>query len=106
MDFKNLSENLIIVLFSTLLGAGIGYFASTYSNKQTIQLLKPTIEEAIKKETTSIFNEYKTEIGKVKTNKGVIKIDPTATLKNEVAISKPKDTIKTTKKRKKILGIF
>lgn len=70
MNFKNLSENLIIVIISAFVGGFIGYKASTSANKQSIELLTPTITEAIKKETTSIKNEIthdiKVDIDKIK----------------------------------------
>ena len=62
MNFKNLAENLIIVIVSALLGAAIGYYASTESNRTTIELLTPTIREAIARETTSIKNEITHDI--------------------------------------------
>jgi len=68
MNFKNLAENLIIVIFSALVGGFIGYAASTQANKQSIELLTPTIVEAIKKETTSIKNEITHDI-KISNNK-------------------------------------
>jgi len=60
MNFKNLAENLIIVIVSGLLGGVIGYYASTKANKQVVSQLTPTIEKAIDKET--IKNEIKNEI--------------------------------------------
>jgi hypothetical protein len=84
MNFKNLAENLIIVILSALVGGYIGYTASTASNKQTIELLRPTIEEAIRKETTSISNEFKTEIKKLKNRKGEVMLDIDPELNNEI----------------------
>jgi hypothetical protein len=85
MNFKNLAENLIIVLVSACVGGGIGYMASTYSNKQTIELLTPTITEAIKKETTSISNEFKTEIKKLKNKKdGTVVLDVEPIIENQI----------------------
>jgi len=114
MNFKNLAENLIIVLISVCVGGVVGFKASTISNKQTIELLRPTIEQAIKKETTSIKNEFKnsfkTEIKKLKAKKGsVVEIPTTTTAKpdvdNTITQEVVKDTVKT-KKRKKFLGVF
>lgn len=96
MDFKNLAENLIIVLISALVGGGIGYMASTQANKQTIELLRPTIEEAIRKETTSITNEFKTEIKKLKTRNGETSIDIEPNFDN--TIKQSTDSIKPKKK--------
>ncbi|WP_233860998.1 hypothetical protein [Tenacibaculum piscium] len=106
MNFKNLAENLIIVIVSALIGGSIGYVASTSANKQTIELLRPSIEEAIRKETTSITNEFKTEIKKLK-NKGtgnvVLEIEPVL----KTAIKQKSDSIKPIKKKgffKRIFG--
>lgn len=84
MNFKNLTENLIIVIASAAIGGYIGYRASTQSNKQTIELLRPTIEEAIKKETTSISNEFKTEIKKLKNRKGEVTLDVKPIIENQI----------------------
>ena len=70
MKLGNLSENLIITIVVGLLCGSIGYFASTFSNKQTIELLTPTIKEALARETTKIENkithDIKVEIDKLK----------------------------------------
>ena len=63
-NFKNLAENLIIVIVVGVLCGGIGYTTgyngSTNANKQVIEQLIPTIQKAIDKET--IKNENKNEI--------------------------------------------
>ena len=70
MNFKNLSENLIIVIVSVSIGGYVGYSASIKANKQTIQLLTPSLIEGIRKETTNIKNEIthdiSVEIDKIK----------------------------------------
>lgn len=60
MNFRNLAENLIIVIVSASVGGFIGYTASTKANQQVVSQLTPTIERAIDKET--IKNEIKNEI--------------------------------------------
>lgn len=70
MNFKNTAENLLIVIICTSLGGVIGYNASHIGNRQTIELLRPIIEQAIAKETSAITNEFKTEIAKLKSKKG------------------------------------
>ena len=62
VNFKNLAENLIIVLVCVSVGGYVGYTASLSANKQSIELLTPTITEAIKRETTSIKNEITHDI--------------------------------------------
>jgi len=99
MDFKNLAENLIIVLISAVIGGGIGYIASTKANKQTIELLRPTIEEAIRKETTSITNEFKTEIKKLKTRNGETVIDTKPIIENRIKQTKDSLPNQTTQKK-------
>lgn len=110
MNFKNLAENLIIVIVAVSIGGFVGYTASINSNKQTIELLRPTIEEAIRKETTNITNEFKTEIKKLKSRgNGTTILEIKPKLDNEIEVNKTSlDSIKTKpkKKRKKFLGIF
>ncbi len=60
INYKNLAENLMIVVVSVLLGGTIGFFAAVKSHKLTVEQLRPTIERAIDKET--IKNEIKNEI--------------------------------------------
>lgn len=62
MNFRNLAENLIIVIVSASVGGFIGYSASINSNKQSIELLTPTIKEAILKVTNSVKNEITHDI--------------------------------------------
>jgi len=109
MNFKNLAENLIIIIIVGILGAYIGYTASTKANKQVLEAFMPLIQEEFKKETTKIENSFKTEIKKLKTKKGETEIRYTPDLTNILEVKK--DTItpvktKEIKKRKKFLGIF
>lgn len=69
MDFKNLAENLLIAIVVALSAGVVGYFSSLKATEAAIVLLRPTIEEAIRKETKHITNEFKTEIGKLKAKK-------------------------------------
>lgn len=106
MNFKNLAENLIIFIIAVFVGGVVGYVASTQANKQTIKLLRPAIEDAIKKETTSITNEFKTEIKKLKSRGGgTVKLEIDPVLKSE--IEQKKDSVKPKKKKgffKRIFG--
>lgn len=113
MNFKNLAENLTIVIISAILGSVIGYSASTLSNRQTIELLTPTIKDAIAKETTTIKNEIthdiEVKIDKIKNSDSLnlnIKQNPVATQKPKIKITKPKDSVVPKTKRKKFLGLF
>lgn len=67
-NYKNLAENLIIIIVVGLLGGTIGYTASTKSNKQVIEQLTPTIQRAIDKETikNEILNEIEVKVDKIK----------------------------------------
>lgn len=116
MNFKNLAENLIIVIVAFSAGGYIGYKASIESNRMSIELLTPTITEAIKKETTNIKNEITNDIDvkihKVKKSDSLkinIVQDPNNDLKPKIKVESKKDTIvkvEKKKKRKKFLGIF
>lgn len=84
MNFKNLSENLIIVIVimaSTAWGTyELTMKASLKANEQTINLLIPALEEAIKKETTKIENNLTNTFEKKALKKAdniQIIIDPT-----------------------------
>ena len=105
MNFKNLSENLIIVLISVSIGGFIGYRSSIHSNKQTIELLRPTMLEAIKVEKTVITNEFQTYIRKLKNKNGNLDFNLDPSLESQ--IKQQNDTVKPKpKKRKRFLGIF
>ena len=115
INFRNVSENLVYIIFAFISGGIVSYYASTYSNKQTIQLLIPTIEQAIAKETTSILNEYQTNIGKQKIRKGSASIDYTPKVDNVIetnteiitdTLNLKTPTKQEKPKRKKFLGIF
>ena len=92
MNFKNLAENLIIVIVAVAVGGYVGYSASKEANKQTIVLLTPTITEAIKKETTAIKNEFNTEIKKVKNRKGELTLDVEPIIDNQIKQKQIRDT--------------
>lgn len=98
INFKNLAENLIIVIVAALLGGLIGYTASTKANKQTVELLRPTIEQAIRKETTQISNSFKTEIRKLKTKNGTTDFVISPKLDN--TIEEPQDTTSRVEEKK------
>lgn len=107
MNFKNLSENLIITVVVFIIGGGVGYFASTLANKQTIELLKPTIEEAIRRETTKIENNLTNTFEKKSLKKGEninIIIDPTT--KSVITNSDTSRVITVQKKRGFFKRIF
>ena len=69
-NYKNLAENLIIIIVVGALCGSIGYKAgyngSTKANKQVLEQLTPTIREAILKETTKIENKIDLKIDKIK----------------------------------------
>ena len=78
VNFKNLAENLIIIIVTNLLTAFIVYKVSVKTNIKAIEAFTPTIEKAIDKET--IKNEIKNDlhIGKVKKSDSLTVIfDPT-----------------------------
>lgn len=70
VNFKNIAENLGIVIITALLSAFITYKATINSaletNKQSIEGLRPALIEAIKKETTAIKNDISVKVDKIK----------------------------------------
>jgi proteasome assembly chaperone (PAC2) family protein len=60
INWKNTAENLGLVIIAFLVGATVGYFASTFTAKAMIDQMIPTIEKAIDKET--IKNEIRNDI--------------------------------------------
>lgn len=60
INWKNTAENLAISIVIFLIGAAVGYFASTFTAKAMIDQMIPTIEKAIDKET--IKNEIRNDI--------------------------------------------
>ena len=91
MNWKNTAENLLIALIGILFGAALTYVIITQTNKNMVAQLRPVIEQAIAKETTSIKNEFATEIKKLKAKKGStveLQIDPTLDNKAQTNIKK------------------
>ncbi|TSE02598.1 hypothetical protein FOF46_30715, partial [Aquimarina algiphila] len=69
INYKNLAENLmitIVVMISAMYG---GYLVSISAAERMLDNQKSIIVESIRKETTSITNEFKTEIKKLKVKK-------------------------------------
>lgn len=108
INYKNLAENLIIIIVVGALCGSIGYKAgyngSTNANKQVIEQLIPTIQKAIDKETikNEIKNEIDLKIDKIKKSDSLkinIVQDPVNTLKPKSVIIKKNDSIVPEKKR-------
>lgn len=59
-NFKNLAENLIIVIVVSLVSGYLGYQSARSANSAVVVQLSPLIKQAIDKET--IKNEIKNEI--------------------------------------------
>lgn len=68
-NLKNLVENLIITIVVLITGMAGGYYFSINSAERMVESQKSLIEAAIRKETTNITNEFKTEIKKLKVKK-------------------------------------
>ena len=70
INFKNIAENLGIVIMTALVTSYITYKATISSalevNKQSIEGLRPALVEAIKKETTAIKNDISVQVDKIK----------------------------------------
>lgn len=79
LNWKNVAENLVLILIAMTIGVLLGAFVAIKVTDIVLDNQKQIIETAIKKETTSIKNEFKNEFGKIK-NKGTepinIIIDP------------------------------
>lgn len=108
INWKNTAENLILVLIGVIAGVGIGYYVSIKSAEAMLDNQKEIIVEAIRKETTSITNEFKTEIKKLKNRKGELTLDVKPIIENQ--IEQNGDTITTAqeqtepKKKRGFLG--
>jgi len=83
VNFKNLTENLIITIVIGLLCGGIGAYAGYKSASESalamIEAQQPIIEMAIAKNTSEIENTFTNEFKKIKNKKGEainIIIDP------------------------------
>lgn len=103
INFKNTAENLAISIVVFLVGAFVGYKASTMANKNVIEQLIPTIEKAIDKETikNEITNDIRVAIDKIKKSDSLkINIIQTPDNKQEPVniIIKSKDSIVKKKK--------
>tara|TARA_R110002049_G_C8936073_1_gene544595 strand:- start:276 stop:626 length:351 start_codon:yes stop_codon:yes gene_type:complete len=84
MNWKNTAENLLLVLIGIIAGVGIGYYVSITVAERMLDNQKDIIVEAIRKETTSITNEFKTEIKKLKNRKGTVVLDVKPILENQI----------------------
>ena len=92
LNFKNLSENLIITVVVMVASTFAGYWISIKSAERMLDNQKSIIEEAIRQETTSITNEFKTEIKKLKVKKdGVVDLVTTPEIHSEAATVRYQD---------------
>lgn len=108
INWKNTAENLIIALIGVIAGVAIGYYVSVKAAEAMLDNQKEIIVEAIRKETTSIKNEFNTEIKKLKNRKGELTLDVKPVIENQ--IEQNGDTISVTqpppepKKKRGFLG--
>ena len=97
INWRNIAENLMLTLVSVAFGILIGWQLTIKTVDTTLNQQKSIIEEAIRKETTSITNEVKTEIRKIKGKKSApisIKIDPninSSIAKQDTSVIKPRE---------------
>lgn len=85
INWKNTAENIGILLIGVVAGTALGYYVSVTTAERMLEAQKSIIELAIKKETTSITNQVRTEIRKIKARKGSsiqLVIEPT--MKSEI----------------------
>jgi len=68
INWKNTTENLLIVIIVFLVGAGVGHYITQKTQDEILKTLKPTIEKAIDKETitNTINNAIDLKIEKIK----------------------------------------
>lgn len=100
LNFKNLAENLIITIVVLIAGMYGGYLISISSAERMLENQKSLIETAIRKETTSITNEFKTEIKKFKVKKdGKVDLTVEPILDNDATTIKTLDSIMKPKKQ-------
>lgn len=99
VNWKNLVENLIIVIVVSVSSMAAGYFFSINAAERMLDNQKPIIQEAIRKETNQITNEFKTEIKKLKVKKdGVVDFDTYPDIDNKNGIVRMNDTTESQKK--------
>lgn len=112
MNWKNSTENLGISIAAFLAGALVCYLVMSRTVASTTSLIleknNEVILEALKRETTSIKNEFNTEIKKLKNRKGELTLDVKPIIENQ--IEQNGDTISVTqpqpepKKKRGFLG--
>lgn len=94
MNFKNVAENLVIVLIGIVFGSVLTFYMITQSNKALGKQLTPIIQQAIAKETTAITNEFITEIKKLKSkNGGNVELIITPDIDNKAQTNITKDSL-------------
>lgn len=103
INWKNTAENLGLIIVAFLVGAAVGYFASTFTAQAMIDQMIPTIEKAIDKETikNEIRNDIKVDIDKIKKSDSLtinIKQVPDNMQKPTNVITPTKDPIPEKKK--------
>jgi apolipoprotein N-acyltransferase len=103
INWKNTAENLGLSIITFLLGAAVGYYASTFTAEKMMAQMIPTIEKAIDKETikNEIKNDIKLNIDKIKKSDSIninIHQVPENNQKPINVISSKKDSIPAEKK--------
>ena len=100
VNYKNLVENLIIVIIVSIASMWAGYHFSLNAAERMLDNQKSIIEEAIRKETNQITNEFETEIKKLKVKKdGIVDFDTYPTIDNENNNLKKNDSTPQVKKK-------
>jgi len=96
VNFKNLSENLIIAVVTAITASVLTYFAVSLTASEigqiTIQGLTPVLQEAVKKETNAIKNDIKVEVAKIK-NSDSLNININQLPKNKLSSVIEKDSL-------------
>ncbi|MBL87198.1 MAG: hypothetical protein CMO82_11130 [Winogradskyella sp.] len=68
VNWKNLTENLIITVIIFIVGAFVGHKVTKITSESVVEILKPTIDKAIDKDTVenSIYNAINNNFEKIK----------------------------------------
>jgi hypothetical protein len=88
MNWENSTENLVVSILAFFAGAFTCYLVMSKTVESTTTLIleknNEVIMTALKRETTSIKNEFKTEIKKLKNRKGELTLDVKPIIENQI----------------------
>lgn len=102
MNFKNLTENLIIVIVAAVIGGVVGYFSASAAYNNAYKATEPVILAAIEKTTTEVKQEISNSFRKVKiAENGGFELVTTPELNSEIQVPETDTTtVDDTQKRR------